>query len=67
MIIMNDNMYYVFRSMINRLLSKMMTEGSWRSLDWNFILRNENRIFIGTVEDSEQHKPEAIEINKLKY
>lgn len=57
-------MYYVFRSMLNILLSRMITESSWR-FDLNLILK-ENRIFTGTVENSEQHKLETIEINKLK-
>lgn len=65
MIIMNSNMHYMFRSMINGLLSRMII-GYWRWLDLNLILKKENGIFFGTVEDSEQHKPKATQINKLK-
>lgn len=41
MIIMNAYMCYVFRRMINGLLSRMIMEGSWRRLDLNLILQNE--------------------------
>lgn len=66
MIVMNHHMHYVFRNVINGLLSRMIVEGSWRRLDLNLILKNENRSFIGTVKESEQHKPKASDINKLK-
>lgn len=56
----------MFRKMINGLLSRMIIEGSWKRLDLNLILKNENKIFIGIVEDSEQHKPNTTDTNKLK-
>ena len=59
-----DNVYSVFRIMLNGLLSRM-TIGSWRGLDLNLILKEENSIFIGSVEGSEQHKPKPTEICKL--
>ncbi|KAG5194077.1 hypothetical protein JEQ12_020438 [Ovis aries] len=50
------------RIMLNGPLSRM-TIGSWRGLDLNLILKEENSIFIGSVEDSEQHKPKPTEIS----
>lgn len=42
MISMNAYICYLFRKKITGLLSRMVVEGSWRSLDLNLILQNED-------------------------
>ena len=49
MITMDANMCYVFRRLTNRLLSRVIIEGSWRKLDLNLILENENRILLASM------------------